>query len=60
NPELDAIRLIQIDRLIREKAIRHLKDSGLRTKLFLNMMPNFLSMIHTGDVLDLKEFTFSI
>ncbi|EMI64239.1 EAL domain-containing protein [Leptospira noguchii] len=55
NPELDAIRLIQIDRLIREKAIRHLKDSGLRTKLFLNMMPNFLSMIHTGDVLDLKR-----
>lgn len=55
NPELDTIRLIQIDRLIREKAIRHLKDSGIRTKLFLNMMPNFLSMIHTGDVLDLKR-----
>ncbi len=55
NPELDTIRLIQIDRLIREKAIRHLKDSGVKTKLFLNMMPNFLSMIHTGDVLDLKR-----
>ncbi|TGK12323.1 EAL domain-containing protein [Leptospira fletcheri] len=55
NPETDTVRLVHIDRIIREKAIKHLKDTGLKTKMFLNMMPNFLSMVYSGEVLDIKR-----
>ncbi|EQA37817.1 cyclic diguanylate phosphodiesterase (EAL) domain protein [Leptospira inadai serovar Lyme str. 10] len=55
NPDTDAVRLVHIDRIIREKAIKHLKDTGLKTKMFLNMMPNFLSMVYSGEVLDIKR-----
>ncbi|PJZ73153.1 histidine kinase, partial [Leptospira perolatii] len=55
NPNTDAVRLVHIDRIIREKAIKHLKETGLKTRIFLNMMPNFLSMVYTGEVLDIKR-----
>ncbi|PJZ77464.1 EAL domain-containing protein [Leptospira neocaledonica] len=55
NPDTDTVRLVHIDRIIREKAIKHVKETGLKTKIFLNMMPNFLSMVYTGEVLDIKR-----
>ncbi|MDX1960656.1 MAG: EAL domain-containing protein [Leptospiraceae bacterium] len=47
---------VQIDRIIREKAIRHLKNSGINTRLFFNIMPNILSNIHQEDLLDPSRF----
>lgn len=47
---------IYVDRIIREKAIKHLKNSGINTKLFLNFMPNILSNLHKEDLLDPNRF----
>lgn len=47
---------VQVDRLIREKAIRYLKSTGSNTKLFFNMMPNMLSTIHQEELLDPTRF----
>lgn len=47
---------VQVDRLIREKAIRYLKSTGTNTKLFFNMMPNMLSTIHQEELLDPNRF----
>ncbi|MCE9500290.1 MAG: EAL domain-containing protein, partial [Leptospira sp.] len=55
-PEANKANSIHIDKIIREKAVSHLKESGSNTKLFFNMMPNFLSMIHKEDLLDPGRF----
>ena len=47
---------VQVDRLIREKAIRYLKSTGSNTKLFFNMMPNMLSNVHQEELLDPTRF----
>jgi len=47
---------VQIDRLIREKAIRYLKNSATNTKLFFNLMPNILSNIHQEEFLEPQRF----
>jgi EAL domain-containing protein (putative c-di-GMP-specific phosphodiesterase class I) len=47
---------VQIDRIIREKAIKYLKNSGTNTKLFFNLMPNILSNIHQEEYLDPSRF----
>ncbi len=47
---------VQVDRIIREKAIRYLKNTGSNTKLFFNIMPNILSNIHQEDFLDPNRF----
>jgi EAL domain-containing protein (putative c-di-GMP-specific phosphodiesterase class I) len=47
---------VQVDRVIREKAIRYLKDTGTKTKLFFNLMPNILSSIHQEESLDPSRF----
>ncbi len=47
---------IQVDRIIREKAIRYLKESGANTKLFFNLMPNILSKIHQEELIDPDKF----
>jgi EAL domain-containing protein (putative c-di-GMP-specific phosphodiesterase class I) len=46
----DTTSLYNLDRVIREKAIKHLKESNAHTKLFLNMMPNFLSKVHKDQI----------
>ncbi|MCC6274383.1 MAG: EAL domain-containing protein [Leptospiraceae bacterium] len=56
NPDVNIIENINIDRIVREKAIKHLKESGSNTKLFFNMMPNLLSAIHREDLLDPERF----
>ncbi|TGN18389.1 EAL domain-containing protein [Leptospira idonii] len=48
--EQDMVPIYNIDRILREKAVQQLKESGLRTKLFFNMMPNFLSRVHHTDL----------
>ncbi len=50
NREEDPVPVYNIDRILREKAIQRLKESSLRTKLFFNMMPNFLSRVHHTDL----------
>ncbi|MCB1143729.1 MAG: EAL domain-containing protein [Leptospiraceae bacterium] len=45
-----------IDRIIREKAILHLKNSLEVTKLFFNIMPNILSQYHQGEEITPDEF----
>ncbi|WCL51129.1 EAL domain-containing protein [Leptospira sp. GIMC2001] len=46
----DILNVYNVDRIIREKAIRYLKDSHSKTKLFFNIMPNFLSRVHKSDL----------
>lgn len=46
----DELSVYNVDRIIREKAFRYLKESNLRTKLFLNIMPRFLSRVHKTDL----------
>ena len=41
---------VQIDRIIRNKAVKYLKTSNSETKLFINMMPNLLSTLHSEDL----------
>ncbi len=48
--EKDMVPIYNIDRILREKAVLQLKESNLRTKLFFNMMPNFLSRVHHTDL----------
>jgi EAL domain-containing protein (putative c-di-GMP-specific phosphodiesterase class I) len=48
--EKDMVPIYNIDRILREKAVLSLKESNLRTKLFFNMMPNFLSRVHHTDL----------
>ncbi|GBF48926.1 signal transduction protein [Leptospira ryugenii] len=48
--EKDMVPIYNIDRILREKAIQILKDSQQRTKLFFNMMPNFLNRVHKEDL----------
>lgn len=50
NPAEDVVAMYSVDRIIREKAVRMLKESNLRTKLFFNIMPNFLSRVHKSDL----------
>jgi len=45
----DALAVYNIDRIIREKAFRYLKESQSKTKLFFNIMPHFLSYVHKSD-----------
>src|SRR5262245_35622529 len=45
NSRNDIAYLIDEDFRIQEKAIRVLKDSGKKTKLFLNVMPRLLSSL---------------
>jgi EAL domain-containing protein (putative c-di-GMP-specific phosphodiesterase class I) len=45
----DILSVYNIDRIIREKAIKYLKESLTNTKLFFNIMPNFLSRVHKSD-----------
>lgn len=47
---------VQVDRIIREKAIRYLKNTGSNTKLFFNLMPSMLSNIHQEEYLDPNRF----
>ncbi|MCB1158500.1 MAG: EAL domain-containing protein [Leptospiraceae bacterium] len=47
---------VQVDRIIREKAIKYLKNSGNNTKLFFNFMPNILSSVHQDELLDPGRF----
>lgn len=47
---------VQVDRIIREKAVQYLKNSGTNTKLFFNLMPNILSNIHQEEFLDPSRF----
>ncbi|MCC5814840.1 MAG: EAL domain-containing protein [Leptospira sp.] len=46
----DMLSVYNIDRIIREKAFRYLKDSLIKTKLFFNIMPHFLSRVHKSDL----------
>jgi EAL domain-containing protein (putative c-di-GMP-specific phosphodiesterase class I) len=46
----DMLAVYNVDRIIREKAIRYLKDSHSKTKLFFNIMPHFLSTVHKSDL----------
>jgi EAL domain-containing protein (putative c-di-GMP-specific phosphodiesterase class I) len=46
----DMLSVYNIDRIIREKAFRYLKDSLTKTKLFFNIMPNFLSRVHKSEL----------
>lgn len=50
NRDQDPVPVYNIDRILREKAVQTLKESSLRTKLFFNMMPNFLSRVHHTDL----------
>lgn len=54
--ETNFFERVQVDRIIREKAIRYLKNTGSNTKLFFNLMPNILSNIHQEDYLDPNRF----
>ncbi|MCB1177277.1 MAG: EAL domain-containing protein, partial [Leptospiraceae bacterium] len=56
NPESNFSEKVQVDRIIREKAIRYLKNTGANTKLFFNLMPNILSGIHQEESLDPSRF----
>lgn len=56
SPETNFFERVQVDRIIREKAIRYLKNTGYNTKLFFNLMPNMLSNIHQEDYLDPNRF----
>lgn len=56
NPKENIVENINIDRIIREKAVKQLKESGSNTQLFFNMMPNQLSVIHTEDFMNPERF----
>lgn len=48
---------VRIDRIIREKAIRYWKETGIQgVNLFFNLMPNILSSLHQEDLLDINRF----
>jgi EAL domain-containing protein (putative c-di-GMP-specific phosphodiesterase class I) len=46
----DILAVYNVDRIIREKAIRYLKESYSKTKLFFNIMPHYLSRVHKSDL----------
>lgn len=56
NSKINISEKVQIDRIIREKAIKYLKSSGVNTRLFFNMMPNILSTVHQEEILDPSRF----
>ncbi len=47
---------IQIDRIIRDKAIKHLKNSSSENRLFINMMPSLLDNLHKEELLEPIRF----
>lgn len=56
NKALNLSQKAQVDQIIREKALLHLKTSGLDTKLFFNFMPNILSSLHQDEIMDPQRF----
>lgn len=46
----DILSVYNVDRIIREKAVRYLKESYSKTKLFFNIMPHYLSRVHKSDL----------
>jgi EAL domain-containing protein (putative c-di-GMP-specific phosphodiesterase class I) len=56
NSEVSLTEKVQIDRIVREKAVKYLKSIGSDTKLFFNMMPNILHNLHKEEFLNPIRF----
>ncbi|MCB1189045.1 MAG: EAL domain-containing protein [Leptospiraceae bacterium] len=56
NSQINVSEKVQIDRVIREKAIKYLKSAGTNTRLFFNLMPNILSTVHQEELLSPGRF----
>lgn len=56
NDEISLTERIQIDRIIRDKAIKHLKNTSQENRLFINMMPSLLDNLHKEELLEPIRF----
>lgn len=56
NESVSLTERIQIDRIIRDKAIKHLKNSSSENRLFINMMPSLLDNLHKEELLEPIRF----